>query len=684
MRTWLVLLLGGITLALHTHAQTKALDPTQDPRLQQTLSLRFAGVPLYRALLHITQQTGVVLRAEDAIKEHRVVLYAPNQPLHLVLEHIAQAFDYEWKRIENEKDAPVYRLVDPKPVPQTAPDWRWLREQLLARVCQEFQKPVGQRLEKIKEIFEMDEDELLNSPQFPEYLATKYAVGTFTLPIYRALCGLGESDWKRLQRGEMLFLNTRNGTLPTEVLNEWKALEEYFAQQGYISAFYGFTEDPEHEKKLIELHLSKASSVDEVRVALWYDPEAKRLVGTAVWRDKNGRPMFRFSAFIGDHRLGIIGFHDSQSKYGETEASFPKHGGYQKTLERYRPPDVLGDWFSWLAELMVQMAHASDICLVAEYYPLYPTPYEMGIGYEYTLDSPIGWSMFYEMLHKGGYRAQLSEQGWLVLRHRRWVPSEEGKIYVRHFDIPQATLERWFYKPNHRGMVTLEEHAEIARLPADLLRKLCGFARGYLYYIYGFSYEDYLPNEEQERLHGGLLYARWVDFGLYYHLRSVTDYPAFQPYNRDEPIYVELIYALRLYGQLSPAQRALLKGGGTLPFLALSLAQQQLFLLAISNGYYLTLNELQLPPDQLHQVMQNASMRLIADTEETSTIRILNPEVKDIKTLQEWKEWLRSRPPIQEAEVKRRIRSWRFEFRWGDALYECRTLTGYPPEREPK
>lgn len=689
----LIGLLMGVVLVSCGLAQTQAVDPTKDERLKQTLSLRIASAPLHKALQLITKQTDVTLRVDDALHQHRVVLYAPDQPLHLVMEHIAQAFDYQWKRIELDNEPPVYRLVDPNPLPDADVDWRWLREKLLPRLCQEFSKPLNQRIAKAKDITAQGNAlfrEAL-SKDLVEALATFLSLSPDHTPALRALCGLSEREWKRLQNGELLLFSTDDGTLPIQALDEWKALKEeatrHFYQRRESSG------DRRFAGKNLDERLQEIGSGQELRVALWYSPSAKQLFSHFAVLDSEGRNVNELrigrrsvsGKDLSDYLIlpaqPTLLLYQGLSK-SEPEGAFPQHRGFQKRLDQYRPPSVQDDWFSWFGELMVQMAEASDICLVAEYYPFHTNAFY--VGWDRSLSMPLDWNRFYEILYTAGYVAKRSEQEWLVVQHRRLVDppySSSGVVqgYVRHLDIPQAKLERWFYKPNARGMLTLEECAEITALPPKTFSNIMTTLEGY-FSLFGDKVSlrslDSWEMTVLEPLHGGIAYA----YTSLLMMTGVTN-TLYSEDGEERGSALVPPYALRLYGQLTPAQRALLKRGGSLPFLLLSPPQQVLFLQAISNGDLLSVEALWLSPDQRLEVLEGADVRLVADVLEAPAEGVSPSEAKRFKTLEEY---IENCDDIKQEKIKMRIRMWRLEFHWDGENYVHRFLTPYPLEREPK
>ncbi|MFQ3610805.1 MAG: hypothetical protein SNJ72_04830 [Fimbriimonadales bacterium] len=712
------------------YAQEKVLDPVKDERLNRTLSLRLAGVPLYRALRQITQTTEVSLLAEDRVREHRVVVYAPNQPLHLVLEHIASAFGYEWKRLDYPDQPPVYRLVDPKPpTPSDKDDWKWFMEELLPRMCealkktpQERQKMYAEVLEEIERLKNQEREEFFkpeNLKALKEKMTQRRAL-QYTLygsqHIAQALCSLSGADWKRLQNGELLLLSTRNGTLPSHTVHEWVDYKRSFLHSWTEQEKSWLREDP-HDlpsgvdigKAIADLevklqHSLKAlDTAQELRLFLWYNSETSILQALDAVVDQQGRKLtsddlnltpLLFSGMkalfvepIEDEELVAI-YQENQS----SEAPLPKHRAFHKKLERFRPPSLDEDWFAWKAELLVQMAEASDICLVAEFYPFLPD-FETESDITESLlsrlfEKSLSWDDLYRFLHAWEYRAVISEQEWLVIAY-------SDSAWARSLDIPQANIERWFYKPNRRGILSLEDCAEIRGLPysSDYMNLWFPLM---LQLESPLSWDEYSPllrgiPLEIESLHRGILYAIYSLDLDYFEGESYEgethegEHPEnSHPLRRCLPKSeqeAEIDAALDLFRQLSSTQRAFLKRGGVIPFKALTPVQQVQFLKAMSRYELEDIAELWLPPQELSAFLDTASLRLVADTCERDGVQLTPTERQRIKTL---KDWAMHRQTAQTQPVKVRHRVWRFEFRWGDKTHTASIVMPYPVHKETK
>jgi hypothetical protein len=470
----------------------------------------------------------------------------------------------------------------------------------------------------------------------------------FNIGAWYALCQMGESEWRRLANGEALFFSTRVPTqIPPKALDDWKAV--FRKEIEFLREQYGDT--PQRQRDL-----EKLESVDELRTMIRYDADT-------------GELKTAYEALSGDDVFIIDG-----SRYVYTEIALwrantpflemPKpemepplpanHPLLSRTLKAFREPGVDDDWFQWLSELIVQMAEATDAPLVAEYYPLQPSPLILQDWERYRPRLPQDWYKFQALLKEFDYRLRLSDAGWVIIESR-------ARDQARENDIPHPTLQRWLFKPNRRGILTLDECAEFAVLNWRQRSSLH-------FYIQSFAglhdlLEGLFVPRELDFLHGGLLYAQNT-------LVYLTDDRAGTvpiPENGS-------VHALQLYASLKPAQRAQLRGAG-IPFTQLDTAQQWRFLLAYTRGNILTMDDFWLPPAEREARAQQAYVRLVSELRTREGVRIPSDHQPPIRTIEDWKRHHRT---VRTEKSPVRSRVWRFEFHWGG---ETQTVVLELPEK---
>jgi hypothetical protein len=323
-----------------------------------------------------------------------------------------------------------------------------------------------------------------------------------------------------------------------------------------------------------------------------------------------------------------------------------------RTLKAFREPGVDDDWFQWLSELMVQMAEATDAPLVAEYYPLQPSSLILQDWKSYRPRLPQDWYRFQPLLKAFGYRVRLSDAGWVVIESR-------SREQARENDLPHPTLQRWLFKSDRRGVLTLDECAEFAVLSWEQRDSL-------YFYIQSFAELNDLMFEvprEIDFLHGGLLHAQHTLVKL------IDDRGGTAPRPEEGAVF-----ALQLYASLKPAQRAQLRGAG-IPFTQLDTAQQWRFLLAYTRGNILTMDDFWLPPAEREARAQQAYVRLVSELRTREGVRIPSDHQPPIRTIEDWK---RHHHTVRTEKSLVRSRIWRFEFHWGG---ETQTVVLELPEK---
>ena len=200
------LLLGSVGLLWGSLWAQPALNPSEDERLNQKLTVRAVGTPLRDLCLQLSQRTKVALKVEPSVQEYRACVYAKEKPLVEVMHHLAEAFGSQWRREKPAEEEPYqYRFVaPPRKTPETPPDaLERFRREVLPKVCEQLQIPIEERFQRLVQYADQgraitEEERRLLEPLFR-------SVDRFNLAAWYALCQMGESEWRRLANGEALF-----------------------------------------------------------------------------------------------------------------------------------------------------------------------------------------------------------------------------------------------------------------------------------------------------------------------------------------------------------------------------------------------------------------------------------------------------------------------------------------------
>ena len=626
-----------------------ALNPTEDERLQQTLTVRAVGMPLRDLCLQLSQRTKVTLKIDPSAQEYRACVYAKEKPLAEVMQHLAEAFGFQWQREKPSEEEPYqYRLVaPPRKVPETPPDaLERFRREVLPKVCEQLQTPIEERFQRL--IQYAGQGRAITQEEWQALEPVARSVDRFNLTAWYVLCQMGESEWRRLANGEALFFSTR---VPTQItpkaLDDWKAV--FRKEIEFLREQYGDT--PQRQRDL-----EKLESVSELRTMIRYDADTGEL--KTAYEALSGDDVFIIdgSRYVNTEvALWKANTPFLELPHPETEPTLPaSHPMLSRTLKAFREPGVDDDWFQWLSELMVQMAEATDAPLVAEYYPLQPSSLILQDWKSYRPRLPQDWYRFQPLLRAFGYRVRLSDAGWVVIESR-------SREQARENDFPHPTLQRWLFKSDRRGVLTLDECAEFAVLSWEQRNSLYFYIQSFAD-LYGLIEDLYVPRE-LDFLHGGLLHAQHTLVKL------IDDRGGTVPRPEEGAVF-----ALQLYASLKPGQRAQLRGAG-IPFTQLSPAQQWRFLLAYTRGNILTMDDFWLPVEQREARAQQAYVRLTTELRTRDGKRIPSDHQPPIRNLEDWK---RHRRSIRTETALVRSRVWRFEFHWGG---ETQTVVLELPEK---
>ncbi|MER3403349.1 MAG: hypothetical protein C4337_08705 [Armatimonadota bacterium] len=236
---------------------------------------------------------------------------------------------------------------------------------------------------------------------------------------------------------------------------------------------------------------------------------------------------------------------------------------------------------------------------------------------------------------------------------------------ARREEIPQSRLARWFYKPNKRGQLTLEDCTEMALLTATQSKKLYVYLQGYSGLVgllgqFGVPYSD----PDLTHLHGGL---EWVCETFF---RFEGDMSS--DFYNDTGGYLKpsgLRSILRLIGTLTPAQRQLLLRGGERRFATLTPKQQELFLLAwtIAEGRLLTVDALW-EPTALPALLADATLRLVPLEKTTGSYTYPRELKSQWKSWADFWRWYRNTSAESREKLaifqEHTIRVWQFHLSW--------------------
>ena len=424
-------------------AQTPHAPFGQDARLKQKIELAVAGVPLRTLFQRIQVQTGVSLKADAALADSAAIVYVPRRPLHELMTHLATAFHAEWHA--DDSQPPAYTLR-PLPLTGETPSQRLTRQRLddLPRRLRALYEPEAEEAAE-------DEDLQRAIEAYQENFRKE------RLPL-RLLGRLTPAEIDALRAGKTLEFSSRTDPrFDPNWLAKWKSwLEDTIA---YMAEAHSTPKgDPILAEYYVDVLRKGIARGDEMRLRVSCDPETAAIQcavglfaqGELIYGetfvhdedppDPEGFSWHDFTAVMPkDHPWRDLEFEQRDSEEPERRN--------RSSGRRVRPPalpPLNGDWFAYQAEVVLRIAQAAGKPFVAEYGW---TP--SSLGKVYTLPD------FAYSLAASGYE-WLVRDGWVIMRYRD--PRD-----ARPQRIPKHALQQWFFKPNRRGVLTIQDLMSIAR-----------------------------------------------------------------------------------------------------------------------------------------------------------------------------------------------------------------------------
>lgn len=593
------LLLGGILLsgnAAPAQDQVKsALDSQSDPRLKQTVSIHAPANTLADLMTQISKVSGVQLSVMREISGYRACVVVKNQPVEQLMTHLADAFGYQWEKVEREGGSPAYRLYQSASARQKEQqEVKQVRDRSLALLHEALRQMENHLRTKDYETFRKERDDTKAPPdptqkplteqqiqqKLVEY-AMSYIDGWDDWIAAGTLLRLSPSDWGRLQQGYVLtFANHQpSSPVPQDALDLWRnqQLKQLARTRDAIAGRTsgaivmrggGGGERELSIEEVLKEQEQRIRAAREIRVTLRYDTETGQLlhkVEVPMEQERGVRTAFAFAVNESGFRFGSV-FDTANAlnpadwqlaeqirkwKAGNLPA-LPEELAKRKGVQNEKLEEVQKeDFFNQFAYQLARVAKGSEVALVAEWYPLYP-PNAYG-----RITEATNWQTIYEALNEDGYTLK-QEGDWVVISH-------VNQPFARRYDVAQANLKRWFY--DTKQQLEIDHYAEIAFLMDPQIQAIVNrtIMRG-MPLIAGKS--------------GGLSgTARIAVKGGGIGLSRLLDDPV-------------LRRALRLYGQMSALQKQSLQKGEAAGFIAMNANQQKTYLEALALITGAAMNEL--------------------------------------------------------------------------------------------
>lgn len=550
-------LLGWSLWKAHALGQPmQALDATHEPRLNQPISLREPSIPLQSLMRRLSQETGLDLRVIDSVRDFRVCLLVHEQPLHEVLQRLADTFGFRWTRQKDKEGREYYLLLEPREAraerERLSQFLTALREREPADILREatrripdfvfrlsyaeYSKAIGQKEdgaitfreadERLKPLLLTTPSPLPSTPQaiYDRYLTRLARQILLSYPTLYLLGNLREEEWEKLRQYGWLSLTPER--VPEDLAESIRNLPVQIYD--LLNQSFNFTVN--------RLQLICTDSEFELQV---------------VW-DQRKEGETRSSGTI-RYELAHLSLSSVQQILSEAlEAVLLKSVELPPTLDCRLPTalekEAWDAWYHLPAWLLVGAAESCQLNLIGEWSPVW-----LGLTAQGYLE--IRWDSLLRNLARGYW---LTRDGqWLMIQVR--LPA-----LARVLELPDAEFRQWF----RRGEMDIDTAATLERrLFIAHFDALSWLRVAYL------SAKRTIQMEPPLRLGQQLSYIQGVPF---------VDplYDALNDLRGGSSVIRQL---LRFYGRLNTMQRATLKRGGTLRWEQLTQSQQVALLRVLMN-----------------------------------------------------------------------------------------------------
>lgn len=483
------------------------VDPQADARLAKAHTFFFPPTPLGELLQKVSQQTGVSLRAERSVAQHRVILVAHDKPLHETLNKLAEAFGYTWRRVEKKDSPPEYMLYQPaQAMSQQRVEVQNLRQMYL-RLLQEAVREWSHRqitdLNAVREEVNSAARQIHRDGQKPRTreetlrvlrtaIQAQLTESWATWALACVLARFTAQQWNALERGEVFLVDTSraDSPLPPEILDVFRRENEAVMER-LRNPF-----PDERAEQFRREQMARYRAADRAIICFALHPVSGRLyysTGVLAGNEivsSGGKaataPLWETATVLQDLPAGG----ESLPPYEENlvkrlSAKTPR----PVSLEPSAAMDVTGN-------VLALYARENGVDLVAEWYPYLPREESdageartemlpvVGMGEGIRIRGPsrdletgevafgsvkivataLDWRTVQNNLRRNRYLLRDSD-GWIVV-------SQQLRSLCRQHEIPETGIRKWFLKPGQQGTPDASDLLEIAALLPEQIERL--------------------------------------------------------------------------------------------------------------------------------------------------------------------------------------------------------------------
>lgn len=546
-RATLISFLSLCLLAINTvQGAPMPLDPQADPRLAKKHTLYHPPTPLGELLQAISRQTGVTLRVERSVAQHRAILVAHEQPLHESLNRLAETFGFTWRKVETKGKPVEYMLYQPaQALAQQRAEWgelQRLNQQIVQGALREIVRADVSRLDAMRREYSKRLNELRDTAKAPRnrdealaMLQQRFLIEASTswhkwIAAY-VLAKLPASAWRRLEAGEVLNFHTAqpDTPIPPNYVTVWKQLEQEAMERP--SPFPVDERWRENTRRNVE-------ATDSGRITLFMHPVSRALMFQYAMTEGDFPRMFDNCKPLWYSLADVAYLLDDLLQRSRAREEKPLSPSVQKLSQPLKEVRLsLQEMGDIAGNLLARFARANGVNLVAEWYPYPPTQlYDVVLPRQSEGTLSLEWRPVAQFLKDYGYDMQDSDSFVLVTQRLRTL--------YRQYDVPETFVRRWLFKRGREGELDMNDVLEIASLLPEQIQTI--------------------PNRSDN-----ILAFRRSKNHPPAHLREIVSHPQLQ-------------VALLAVGALPPAMRQAVLQGVPIPFGQLPTQAQRLLVLAAS------------------------------------------------------------------------------------------------------
>jgi hypothetical protein len=522
------------------------LDPQADPRLAKKHTLYHPPTPLVDLLQAVSRQTGVALRVERSVAQHRAILVTHEQPLHETLSRLAEVFGFTWHRVKTKGKPAEYMVYQPaSALAQQRAEWNELQrlnQQIIQGALQEIVRADVSRLDAIRREYLGRDGELRDVKKAPRDRNEAVAMlqQRFLIEASQSwhkwvaayiLAKLPPSAWRQLEAGEVLHFHTAqpDTPIPPNYVAVWKQLEQESMERPSPFPL---------DERWQEITRRNMEATDGGRITLFMHPVSRALMFQYAMTEGDFPRVFNNPQPLWYSVSDVVYLLDDLLQRSRAREEKTVAPSIQKMSQPIKEVNLsLQEMGDIAGNLLARFARANGVNLAAEWYPYPPTQlYDVLLPRRSESHLFLEWKPVAQFLEDYGYDMRESNGFVLVTQRLRTL--------YRQYDVAETFIRRWLFKRGREGELDLNDILEIAALLPEQIQTI------------PYRSDNLLAFRQSKNHPPG-------------HLREIIHHPQLQ-------------VALLAIAGLPPAMRLVVLQGAPIPFAQLPPPVQRLLMLAVN------------------------------------------------------------------------------------------------------